>query len=65
MAKDSEKGNLKSLSMIKKFGLYPKKLHSQLSVPELVELSIQRKEGILSNTGSLSVETGKFTGKIS
>lgn len=63
MAKDSEKGNLKSLAMIKKFGFYPKKLYSQLSVPELVESSIQRKEGILSHTGALSVETGKFTGR--
>jgi len=63
MAKDSEKGKLKSLTMIKNFGLYPKKLYSHLSVPELVESSIQRKETILSNTGSLSVETGKFTGR--
>src|SRR5688500_6365496 len=63
MAKDSEKGKLKSLTMIKNFGLYPKKLYSHLSIPELVESSIQRKEAILSNTGSLSVETGKFTGR--
>jgi phosphoenolpyruvate carboxykinase (ATP) len=63
MAKDSEKGNLKSLAMMKKFGFYPKKLYSQLSVPELVECSIQRDEAILSHTGSLSVETGKFTGR--
>ncbi|MDW3626657.1 MAG: phosphoenolpyruvate carboxykinase (ATP), partial [Nitrososphaeraceae archaeon] len=63
MAKDSEKGKLKSLTMIKNFGLYPKKLYSHFSVPELVESSIQRKEAILSNTGSLSVETGKFTGR--
>ena len=34
MAKDSEKGNLKKLAIIKKFGFYPKKLYSQLSVPE-------------------------------
>ena len=63
MAKDSEKGKLKSLTMIKNFGLYPRKLYSHLSVPELVESSIQRKEGMLSNTGSLSVQTGKFTGR--
>ena len=63
MAKDSEKGNLKSLAMIKKFGFYPKKLYSHLSVPELVESSIQRNEGIMSHTGALSVETGKFTGR--
>ena len=63
MAKDSEKGKLKSLRMIKNFGLYPRKLYSHLSVPELVESSIQRKEGMLSNSGSLSVQTGKFTGR--
>ena len=28
-----------------------------------LESSIQRKEGILSHTGALSVETGKFTGR--
>ena len=63
MAKDSEKGNLKSLAMIHKYGLDPKILYSNLSVPDLVEFSIQRKEAILSNTGSLSVQTGKFTGR--
>jgi phosphoenolpyruvate carboxykinase (ATP) len=63
MAKDSEKGNLKSLAMIHKYGLNPKILYSNLSVPDLVEFSIQRKEAILSNTGSLSVQTGKFTGR--
>ena len=63
MAKDSEKGNWKSLAMIKKFGFYPKKLYSQLSIPELVECSIQQNKAILSHTGSLSVETGKFTGR--
>jgi len=63
MAKDSEKGNLKRLAMIHKYGLNPKKLYSNLSVPDLVEFSIQRKEAILSHTGSLSVQTGKFTGR--
>lgn len=63
MAKDSEKGNLKSLAMIRKYGLNPKKLYSNLSVPDLVEFSIHRKEAVLSNTGSLSVQTGKFTGR--
>ncbi|HET9807096.1 MAG TPA: phosphoenolpyruvate carboxykinase (ATP), partial [Nitrososphaeraceae archaeon] len=63
MAKDSEKGNLKRLAMMHQYGLNPKKLYSDLSVPDLVEFSIQRKEAILSNTGSLSVQTGKFTGR--
>jgi phosphoenolpyruvate carboxykinase (ATP) len=63
MAKDSEKGNLKSLAMMNKYGLNPKKLYSHLSVPDLIEISIQRKEAILTNSGSLSVDTGKFTGR--
>lgn len=34
-----------------------------LTVPQLVELSILNKEGILSSTGALSVKTGRFTGR--
>ena len=37
--------------------------HRNLSVPLLVEIIIKRKEGILSSTGALSVNTGKFTGR--
>src|SRR2546428_11332982 len=37
--------------------------HDNLSVPSLVELIINRKEGILSSTGALSVKTGRFTGR--
>lgn len=37
--------------------------HTNLSVPELVEAIIERKEGVLSSTGALSVKTGKFTGR--
>ena len=39
------------------------RVHSNLSVPSLVEIIINRNEGILSSTGSLSVRTGKFTGR--
>src|SRR6185437_3778894 len=34
-----------------------------LSVPHLVESVILNREGELSHTGSLSVKTGKFTGR--
>ena len=34
-----------------------------LSVPLLVESAILNREGELSVTGSLSVKTGKFTGR--
>ena len=63
MTKDSEKRNLKRIASMQKYGLNPKKLYSNLSVPDLVEYSINKKEAILSTTGSLSVHTGKFTGR--
>lgn len=37
--------------------------HMNLSVPALMELTLQSKEGVLSSSGSLSVRTGKFTGR--
>src|SRR5690349_14739226 len=37
--------------------------HRNLSVPALVEAIIAKKEGILSSTGALSVNTGRFTGR--
>src|SRR5690242_19517923 len=37
--------------------------YKNLSVPQLVESAISNNEGKLSNTGSLSVKTGKFTGR--
>jgi phosphoenolpyruvate carboxykinase (ATP) len=39
------------------------RFHHNLSVPLLVELIIDQKEGILTSTGALSVKTGKFTGR--
>ncbi|HAL01216.1 MAG TPA: phosphoenolpyruvate carboxykinase (ATP), partial [Exiguobacterium sp.] len=35
----------------------------QLSVAELVEHAIRNEEGVLTENGALSVETGKFTGR--
>lgn len=63
MGKDPEKTNLKSLAVIKKMGFEPKKICANLSVPELVEFSVIRKEANMSSTGALSVFTGKFTGR--
>ncbi len=37
--------------------------YKNLSVPHLVESAIMNQEGKLSFTGSLSVKTGKFTGR--
>jgi len=35
----------------------------QLSVPQLVEKILSRHEGVLTSTGSVSVSTGKYTGR--
>lgn len=37
--------------------------HYQLSPAQLIEIALQNREGILSSTGSLVVETGKYTGR--
>jgi phosphoenolpyruvate carboxykinase (ATP) len=39
------------------------KVHYQLSVEELIAQTINRKEGTLSNTGALVINTGEFTGR--
>ena len=40
-----------------------KKIYRNLSVPELVSCAVRRKEGTLSETGALVVNTGKYTGR--
>ena len=38
-------------------------VYRNLAIPSLVEKALKRKEGVLSNTGALAVETGKYTGR--
>ncbi|MFC5285078.1 phosphoenolpyruvate carboxykinase (ATP) [Pedobacter alpinus] len=38
-------------------------VHYQLSVPQLVEKALIRKEGLLSESGALAIDTGEFTGR--
>src|SRR5258708_17750194 len=38
-------------------------LHYQLTPEELVQDTLRRKEGILSDTGALVIRTGEFTGR--
>ncbi|PLT29256.1 phosphoenolpyruvate carboxykinase (ATP) [Peribacillus deserti] len=38
-------------------------VHIQLSVPQLVEKVLKRGEGILTSTGAVRAETGKYTGR--
>ena len=52
------------LSALAKIGLKTTKpVHYQLSPKELTEQSLQRKEGVLNDTGALVVKTGEFTGR--
>ena len=55
--------NTKFASQIEQFGIKPSKIHRNLSVTELVEIAVEKNEGIVTSTGSLSVKTGKFTGR--
>jgi phosphoenolpyruvate carboxykinase (ATP) len=41
----------------------PGRVHFNLSIPALIEQSIQRNEGDFSSTGALRVRTGQFTGR--
>ncbi|MEB3102963.1 phosphoenolpyruvate carboxykinase (ATP) [Ferviditalea candida] len=43
--------------------LAAKKVHHNLSAVQLVELGLQRGEGMLTSTGAFRVETGKYTGR--
>ena len=45
------------------FGINPSKVYRNLSVTDLVEIAVQKNEGIVTSTGSLSVKTGKYTGR--
>jgi phosphoenolpyruvate carboxykinase (ATP) len=38
-------------------------VYTQLSVPQLVERALSRKEAILTSTGAVCAETGKYTGR--
>lgn len=38
-------------------------IHTQLSVPQLVEKVLSRNEGILTSSGAVRAETGKYTGR--
>ena len=53
----------KFITQIEKFGITPAKIHRNLSPDKLVEIAIQKNEGMLTSTGSIAVKTGKFTGR--
>ncbi len=50
-------------SQLSSFGINPSKVHRNLSVDEMASLAVERNEGVINSTGSLSVNTGKYTGR--
>ena len=63
MSDNQESIPTKCLMQLEEMDIRPRKILRNLSVPELLEVAIQRGEGDLSFTGALSVKTGKFTGR--
>ena len=53
----------KFFSQLENFGIRPSKVHRNLSVQQLVDIAVKKNEGIVTSTGSLSVKTGKYTGR--
>jgi phosphoenolpyruvate carboxykinase (ATP) len=51
------------MSQLEEMDIRLGKVMRNLSVPQLIEIAVQRGEGTLSSTGALSVKTGKFTGR--
>ena len=53
----------KFTSQLVEFGINPSTVHRNLPGMKLVEISVQKNEGIVTTTGSISVKTGKYTGR--
>jgi len=53
----------KFADQLKEFGINPSQVNRNLSVQQLVDLAIKKNEGIVTATNSLSVKTGKYTGR--
>ncbi|MGQ0638557.1 MAG: phosphoenolpyruvate carboxykinase (ATP), partial [Nitrososphaerota archaeon] len=53
----------KFITQLEEAGIKAGKIHRNLPVKMLVELAVQKNEGILTSNGSLSVKTGKYTGR--
>ncbi|HZA69703.1 MAG TPA: phosphoenolpyruvate carboxykinase (ATP) [Nitrososphaeraceae archaeon] len=61
---EEDNGHPKSyLLQLEKMNIDFGKIERNLPIATLIEIAIQRNEGLLSNSGALSVKTGKFTGR--
>ena len=48
---------------LKHLSLDPDKIMYMMTPPELIEETIKKNMGVLSDTGALCIDTGKFTGR--
>ena len=53
----------KFLTQLEDFGIHAKSIHRNLPVENLLDISTQKNDGVLTALGSLSVKTGKYTGR--
>ena len=53
----------KFLTQMQELGISSPKIHRNLPVEKLVEISVNNNEGLVTSTSSLSVRTGKYTGR--
>ena len=61
---EEDNGHPKSyLLQLEKMNIDFGKIERNLPIATLIEIAIQKNEGLLSNSGALSVKTGKFTGR--
>lgn len=50
-------------SQISAFGIHPSGVHRNLCAKDLMHLTVKRNEGVICSTGSITVNTGRYTGR--
>ncbi len=53
----------KFITQLKEQGITASNIHRNLPVKLLVDIVLEKNEGVLTSNGSLSVRTGKYTGR--
>ncbi|ABK76973.1 phosphoenolpyruvate carboxykinase (ATP) [Cenarchaeum symbiosum A] len=51
------------LSQLQATGMLPGRAHRNLEPQELIRIAVEKGDGVVTSTGSLSVRTGKYTGR--
>ena len=51
------------LAQIEQFGIRPSAVHRNLCAKDLMHQTVKRNEGVICSTGSITVNTGKYTGR--